>query len=288
MDTESALKELGIHFLREGEHHHVSSGWLGFDCPRCSPHSGRYRLGLNLSGVYLSCWVCGHLPLSVLSEVGGVGADAVRKAFKGVTRAFAQPKRPRGRLQLPLNVGPLQKQHRDYLSGRRLDVDSLRKLWKLKGTDHTGEPPWHVVVPVHHRGEVVSWTARSLDPQARTRYHNARPDQEAVPAKSLLYGADHARHAVSVHEGPADVWAVGPGAVAVMGLNYTREQLLLLASYPSRYVCFDNEPGAQARARRLCEDLAALPGQTSNVALESKDAGSAPDKELNQLRRLLR
>jgi hypothetical protein len=286
MDAEEALKELGIPFIKEG-HHHATEGWLQLDCPRCSPGTGRYRLGLNLYGCYLSCWVCGSLPLSVLSESGRVSPDAVRKTFKGVSRALRQEKRPQDRLQLPHNVGPLLKQHRDYLSGRGYDPEHLRAVWKLKGTDHQGEPPWHVVVPIHQRGELVSWTCRSLSDSGK-RYHNARPHQEAVSAKSLLYGMDHARHVVLIHEGAPDVWAVGPGAVATLGLTYTRQQLSLMASYPVRYVCLDSEPDAQKRARNLCEDLASLPGATHNVVLDSKDAGAASDKEIKSLRRLLR
>ena len=107
-----------------------------------------------------------------------------------------------------------------------------------------------------------------------------------MPHKSVLYGADHARHAVVVCEGPIDCWAIGPGAVATLGTAYTQAQALALARYPVRAVCYDAEPDAQRRAARLCQTLAAFDGTTVNVVLETgKDAAAASKAEVAELRK---
>jgi hypothetical protein len=53
-------------------------------------------------------------------------------------------------------------------------------------------------------------------------------------------------------------------------------------------VCFDNQAVAQRKARALCDELSAFGGETLNVILDAKDAGSATDKEIRKLRRLLK
>lgn len=293
MTPREALTELGVRFVEAQAHHHVREGWVGCDCPLCSPGSGRIRLGLNLSGVYLSCWACGRLPLyETLADLSGRSVREVSGVFRGVRR-LAAPKveERRGRLVMPEGLTDLLPPHSRYLEGRGFDPEYLIKVWGVKGIGPHAAPgmAWRVFVPVRKGDQVVSWTARATsDGEGVKRYRNARPDQEALPAKSLLYGAEHVRHGVIVHEGPTDCWRTGPGAAATMGLAYSRSQLQLLSQFPVRIVVFDSEPEAQRRAERLCDDLACFPGRTLRVELDSPDPGSATDREVRALRRMIR
>lgn len=196
----------------------------------------------------------------------------------------------RGTLVMPAGWGPLLPPHEAYLKGRGFNPHLLKRGWRLKGIGRHGDGrlAWRVLIPVHDAlGGMASWTARAITDEMKDRYRNAKPEEEALPAKSLLYGAMHARHAVAVHEGPADVWRTGPGAVALMGVAYSREQLLKLSRYPVRVVVFDSEPPAQRRAMRLCNDLAAFPGTTHRVELDAKDPGSATEKEIRLLQEMI-
>jgi DNA primase len=105
-----------------------------------------------------------------------------------------------------------------------------------------------------------------------------------MPHKSLLYGEDLARKTIIINEGPTDAWAIGPGAVATLGTSYSLSQVSKMVEFEKRIVCFDNEPAAQARARKLCADLSAFPGSTENCILDADDAASASRKELKLLR----
>jgi DNA primase len=145
-----------------------------------------------------------------------------------------------------------------------------------------------VFIPLFWRGKVVSWTTRSISPDASLRYVNAKPEQEAVSMKTLLYGEEHCNNAVIVHEGPTDAWRTGCGAVATMGATYTKAQILRLSKYPKRIICFDSESDAQKRALALCDTLKVFSGTTLRVVLDAKDAGSATDKEIRLLRKMLR
>ncbi len=108
-----------------------------------------------------------------------------------------------------------------------------------------------------------------------------------MPLKSLLFAMDLARHAVIVVEGPFDAMRIGPGAVATMGINYSQAQVNLIAAFPVRYVAADNEPNAQRMAVKLCQELEVFAGKTERICVDAKDPGSASDKELRLLRRLL-
>ena len=277
------LTEHGIEHRTGGSHHHVSSAWLGVDCPSCSPGSGRFRCGLHPEWLVATCWSCGPLRLGeVLAELTGLHPAECRKRLGRAEHTATE--RPQGRLLLPPNK-PLTRRHRDYLECRGFNAPELERLWDLRGIVYHPRLAWRVLIPVQHRGKIVSWTTRATGENAR-RYISANAREEAVPIKHCLYGDSYVRHAAVVVEGPADAWRVGPGAVALLGTAYTRFQVAQLARYPTRVICFDGEPEAQRKAEQLCHELASHPGKTENVMLDAADPGSASPREIKRLRRL--
>jgi hypothetical protein len=176
--------------------------------------------------------------------------------------------------------------HAAYLRGRGFDPDHIQNLWKIRCIGPGFRLAWRIFIPILYGGEPVSWTTRTIGDRNPRRYIGAKPHEEAVPAKSLLYGEDFARHAVVVTEGPTKAWAVGPGAVAVMGTGYTRAQVRRIAKYPVRAILFDGEPVAQRVAAKLVNELECFPGVTANVRLESASQADRADRaEIRELRR---
>lgn len=298
MTTKELLTELGISFVEGGgQNRHVTSNWLGVDCPSCSPRSGKYKLGIPTNGhPVATCWTCGKQPFAcTLAELSGQSLGLILRRLEGLVRVFPSddeiidPRRcytPTNGLK-PLSTLPL---HQNYLTGRGFDLAYLDSVWGVnRGTGFGAKLPWRVFLPVlDANGNDGSWTTRAVSDDVKLRYVNARPEEELRPIKSLLYGQHHLRHAVVICEGPTDAWKIGPGAVATFGVNYTKAQLLRMSKYPVRFVCFDSEPIAQQRAQALCEALIPFPGTTKNITLDAMDPGSASEKELRQLRRLLR
>lgn len=281
------LREFLDHYrvsLREsGSHHHVRDGWLGVDCPYCSPNSDRFRLGFNLYHHYASCWSCGYVRyFDALSELTGVPWTEIQSLLE--YEIPVQTVRARGRLCPPRGLGPLLPLHRDYLRTRGYLPDQLASQWHLGGIGLAARLAWRIYIPVHYKGQIVSWTTRAVVDEIRSRYISAAPHEESEPHHQLLYGEDHVRHAVIVCEGPFDVFRIGPGAVAVLGLAYSREQVLKLSRYPIRVVTFDATADAQRRASRLCHDLACFPGKTFRVELSGADPGSTSEDEIKELR----
>lgn len=286
----STLKELlernSVRTYGVGEHHHARYGWVQIDCPWCNRPGGAH-LGINLKGNYAACWRCGP------KRLGDILVQAARIPLRdAIEFVKSLPKyRPdtdaqttaTGRLVIPVGVGPLQRAHINYLRGRGYTRDVV-PLWGAAGIGIAPRLGWRVFLPITHRGRTVSWTTRAISDNADMRYISASPEEEAINHKSILYGIDYVRHAAIVHEGPLDVWSVGPGAVATLGTSYTRAQVLALSRIPVRAICFDNEPEAQIRAARLVNDLAPFPGKTFNVKLDAKDASSATEDERILLR----
>jgi hypothetical protein len=276
------------------EHKHGRPGWVQVDCPWCGS-VGKYHLGINLNTGAAACWVCGKKNTAkVLDAIGGMGIARARAAIDGAALE-AVPERPQGRLALPLGRGAMGPAHEAYLRKRGLDPDTLATLWGLEGLGATGRRAprpdddevrwlkWRIFIPIHLNGHIVSWTTRAIG--KGQRYLSAAAEEEDVPHKSILFGGDHARHGITIHEGPLDAMAVGPGAVATCGTGFNDAQVLLMARYPVRAVCFDNVPDAQRRARELADMLAPYPGTTHNVVLETgKDAADADKEEIAELR----
>jgi hypothetical protein len=286
MNLAQVLAELNISTAPAG-HHHARPGWAQIDCPLCSPGSGRYLLGISLSGGFCNCWQCGGQNLvTVLSVAANIPAGKIVELLRGVGWEQVRREQPvQGNLKIPAGVEPLRHIHRKYLESRGFDPDQIVKLWGVQCIGVAPRYGWRLWIPIHQNGEVVSWTTRAIGDRVEKRYDNSPAADERISAKQLLYGDDYARHAIVITEGPIDCWAIGPGAVSVMGLAYTRQQLLLMSNHPVRAICFDRESVAQRRAKKLAAELEDFPGQTMIIVLESgKDAAEAESSEIQEIR----
>ena len=283
------LRLYQVPIKESGEHHHVTQGWVGMDCPQCSKDSYRYKLGYNLHTNHLYCWSCGSLPLiSTLHEITGASYSKIRELLGSLEVSHLPAPKVFGKIKLPKGVGELQAAHRNYLTTRGLDSNEIVALWGVQGIGIAPKLGWRLFIPVLNQGKIVTWTTRSISPKSHTRYVSAKVSESSQGLKDLLYGEDHVRNAICVCEGPIDVWSIGYGAVATLGVGYSQKQLIKISKYPKRIVCFDSDPDAQKRARRLCRDLSPFPGETLNLVLESgKDPNEANKEELSQIRRML-
>ena len=134
---------------------------------------------------------------------------------------------------------------------------------------------------------MVSWTTRTISSdESITRYVSASPQEESISHKSILYGEDLARQVIVIVEGPVDAWAIGPGAVATLGIVYSTAQINRMIRFPVRYILFDSEIEAQKRAKKLSNSLSCFPGTTAIITLDSgKDAAEADADEIKKLRK---
>lgn len=285
MQLVDLLAKKGVPFLSSG-HHHCRPGWTQLDCPFCGDGSEKYHLGFQHAHRYFHCWKCGgHGVFHVLRALGFSAAEI--KEFTGDTEDTTPAvQKIRGRLKRPAGVGPLLPAHQDYLRSRGFDPALLVRQWKLGGIGISPRLGWRVFIPIFHQGREVSWTTRAIGKDVAQRYISASAEQEAINHKEVVYGADACAHSIVVVEGPADAWAVGPGAGALFGTAYSLAQVRRIASFPRRIICFDSSAPAQKQAVQLAQDLSLFPGVTLSVCLDAKDPGEASPKEINLLRKI--
>lgn len=291
MKFKDILSEYNIPTAPAG-HHHAREGWIQIDCPYCGRDSHKWHMGYSIESNFVNCWRCGsHRLINTLMEITGLPYNQIRKLLdKFEDSYFKKRQKPIGRLVIPSGVRPLRQAlhsvHKKYLRDRGFDWKEIERVWKIYGIRNASKLAWRIWIPIYYHGEIVSWTTRSISRSPRiVRYISAKEDEEAIPHKHLLYGEDFARHGIIVLEGVTDVWRIGPGAVATFGSGYSQEQLERIAKYPVRAICFDNEPEAQKRARRLSNDLSVFTGETFNVTLDAKDAAEESERNINRLRK---
>lgn len=276
MTVEEVLDELRIPIAPEG-HHHVSHYCYGIDCPWCSPNSSSFRLGIAKSGGFASCWVCGpHRLWNTLCEASGRPMSEVAALCRSLEgfRPGNPLLKPKKALAIPEGLGKLLSPHKKYLNGRHLDPDILQSLWGIQGFAVHSRFPWRLFIPIRIGDETVSWTTRAIVDHG-LRFITAKPTEERISSRELLYGAELARSSVVVVEGPTDAWSLGPGGVATLGVGYSDTQVGLIATYPVRAICFDMEREAQKRAKKLIRLLQPFDGETYGIQLEhGKDVNS--------------
>lgn len=283
MDFKDILHQARVPFADSGKDTRV--GWLNFKCPWCNKNP---YMGYNIARRSVNCWSCGWHPLDkTIALLLDCGEGQARDFVRQIPQTEVAKAKKSGKLVLPDGLCPLLAVHRDYLLGRGLKPSTLWKLWRIEGLGlAAGVLKWRIFIPVQLDGETVSWTTRAIGAR-EPRYWSAKDDQSAISIDNLLYGWDYVRNSVVICEGPVDVWKIGPGAVAVLGQRTSPARLEQLSQIPRRYVCFDNEPMAQVRARKLMADLSVFDGSTTNAILDAKDPGSAGEAEIQQLRGLL-
>ncbi len=289
MTFHDILDQYSTPHRHEGEHHHARTGWIQLSCPWCGIGGDQFHLGYSIEDKFCSCWQCGYKNLAdVVMEITGEPLGKALSLLETLEKHERQPLRairPRGRLRIPSGVEPLRRAHKTYLRGRGFNPDQIAQLWGVKGIGISSQLSWRLWIPIHHKGEIISWTTRSISSDVKLRYISAEEKDEAASMKTVLYGADFARHAVIVCEGPTDVWRIGPGAVATMGLTVTASQILAILQYPVRVICFDMEPAAQRRAKELSSTLMCYQGETYSIELESgSDVAEADEEEIEAIR----
>ncbi len=283
------LSQNNVRIWEEGEHKNVRHGWIGVNCPWCGSGSEKAHLGISLSGTYAVCWQCGHHRIGdVLMRLTGKPWVEVKNWLDSLQTAPAsrllRPESPES-VVYPPNLQTVRGPYRRYLKERGFESDEICSKWGVTATGPVGPLAWRLFIPIHLDGKVVSWTTRAIGDRA-PKYRSAGEGEEMIPHKHLLYGMDYVQSSTIVVEGPLDAWAVGTGAVATLGLSNTQEQFDLISQMPSRVICFDSEPAAQRRARKLADQLAPFPGETHVVELETgSDPAEADQSEIEELRR---
>lgn len=262
----------------------VTKGWINIDCPFCAQGDSEQHLGFNPKGGYFSCWRCGgHSAISTLSKklrIPPKRAKLLLKQYNIHTKGEKSQNQDYGRVDFDFEInnkvnydkvgGCLKNIHAKYLLNERgLDPGFLVENYGVRGTI-ADYPPNCIIFPVFYKGVEVAWVGRKMDDSAYIRYVNCMNEKQKVPMKKILYGADSVKDTVVVTEGIIDAISVGPGAVAVLGVNYAKEQIEALKQYSNVFIWFDSDAPGIKKANELQRSLS--PKQNIKIIKSEFDA----------------
>lgn len=332
-DWESLLRRHRVDYATSGRN--VGHGEINVRCPRCGGADPSHHMGISLSGRGWSCLRCklsGRSRAYLIRLLLRCSEDEAR-ALAGYGDAPPAPGeddlarvigalrgdvtemtvRPPGRLTMPpefhplADGGPRTEPFLRYLRSRGYDGPDLD--WVVREYDlrcaTVGPFAWRLIIPVRdRRGALVTWTGRSIRPDAEVRYKtlSTRPDRAAygrtarIASSSALLGlpalwrAPDPR-ALVVCEGPMDAIrvsaygrVVGVYATCLFGLGARDAQLeeleLLRGRFPRVWLCID--AGEELRVAGLLARMHSIGARGLRLPAGCKDPGDlSPERAVD-------
>jgi len=281
------LTEIDVPFLTEGKN--VTQGWIEIACPFCGDPS--YHLGISPT-LKFNCWRCGEKGnlVKLLMELERI---PYYKAVKQVEE-FSVPieRTTKTKQQSNQNILPLEakleltKNHTDYLRGRDFCPSELRSEYAILGVGPIGKYKFRVIAPCLLDGNTVNYTALAVLGQS-PKYLHCSNETAIVPMKSLLYNIDSVKKTMLITEGITDVWRIGRGCVAVMCMEFSKEQLALIVKSKVKniFVMFDSGTVEMKKANRLAINLSGVIDHVEVISLSQGDPGDLKESDVKHLRR---
>ncbi len=206
------------------------------------------------------------------------------------TIAPRQNKARRKTVVKPPQIEKLQRAHKTYLRRRKFNPDKLVEEWNLQATCHlSGAWSWRIIIPFYDQDEnIIAYQGRTISKNRKPKYKMTEDDKLPVDPKTILYGIDKVPgDSIIVVEGVPDVWRLGAGAVATLGIDWKIEQANQIRKYKRRFIMFDPEPQAQKKAHALAKWLSFYGGETEIIDDLKCDPGSLSPKYAQGIRREL-
>ena len=287
IDIIAYLEDKNIPFRTEGKN--VTIGWTNINCPWCSDPS--HHLGISPSNLY-HCWRCGAKGsvINIIMEVeksSYKSAQLIAEEYSDYSISEQAPEKPYlSRCSLPPEATELQSIHKEFLGNRQFNPNFLTEKYHLKACYLTGDYKYRIIVPVILNKKIVNFVGIDITGQANQKYKNCKNETSVIPMKHLLYNIDSVLDTALIVEGVTDVWRLGDGTVAVMGMEYTQEQILLLHQRKIRkaVVMFDSELLAIKKANKLANALSVVIPIVEVIELELGDPADLPEEEVLELR----
>lgn len=295
-NVESYLEDRGIGYATEGSN--VTEGWTEVQCPFCGDDPSTH-LGISPERL-IHCWRCGvkgdiRKYIKMVEDCSWSKTQKIIKEFTDTSIPYpslteVEHQSSRMKTVMPKNIENLSEIHYEYLEGRGFDPMVIERKYKLKALGRaTGEDrkfQYRIIIPIIMGGHTVNFVARDFTGKRSPKYLNQENDKAVLHIKSCLYNIDTVRDIALIVEGVTDVWRMGDGAVATMGIEYTMKQInLLIKKKPKKcYVMFDSEERAQEQAKKIANILSGFM-KTVMLELDSGDPGGLSQEEANRIRR---
>lgn len=287
-DFRRFLEDHHIPYKTEGKN--VTPGWLELRCTFCSDPSE--HLGVSPTGGY-HCWRCGSkgtiikLTMTLLDYNYSEALSALTPYYLSTRRQEVQsvPRHHYNQNILPKEASKtFPSPHLDYLTSRNFPADIIT-TYDLYACWMFGEYKYRIICPVIEEGRIVNFTALAIAGQS-PKYRHCPNERAHIPMGECVYNIDSVQDVAVVMEGVTDVWRFGPGGVAVMGIEFTTEQINVLIHKNLRrcFFMFDAEPLAQQKAEQMARQISSFVDMVEVVELDQGDPGELSPEAVQQIR----
>lgn len=290
IDITSLLDEHSVEFKTSGKN--VGGGWVEVNCPFCYDPS--FHLGINLKNGLFHCWVCGskgHLSklLTEILQINYYQAEELIKEYDSDELAKEEEKPPNPKIEFPEGyTNILPDLHKQYLIKRNFDPDFLQRKYSIGAVYQTGRFSYRVIIPIFLNKQIVNFTGRDVSGLQKTKYLHYHNDEAIKPMKHCVYNLDSVRDKAIIVEGVFDAWRIGDGGVALLGVEYTTQQLNLLLEKEIKevYILFDNDPTGINKAEKLGNVLSTFIPKIEILTLkdEIKDPAELTPEEVIEIK----
>ena len=168
----------------------------------------------------------------------------------------------------------------------------LQQKYSLKACPNFGKYAWRIIIPCFLNKIVVNFTALDVTGEAEHKYKHCPNEEATIPMKELLYNIDNAGKRLIIVEGITDVWRIGNGAIATMGIQFTTTQIKRIVQHKPTNVTimFDIDPSndqSQKQAKKLAESLSLFISKVSIYTLSQGDPDDLTAEEAAKIRKEL-
>jgi len=287
-DFQTIFEDWNIPYQTGGNN--VSTGWIEITCPFCSDHS--FHCGINLNSGLFHCWICGskghakHLLKELLGITYNRATLLLEEHENIVNEQISSKIIKNTSIKIPKEFSNiLPDLHKNYLLKRKFNPSYLQNKYKIMASHQIGRFSFRLITPVFINGQLVNFTARDVSGQQKVKYLHLHNEEAVIPMKNCLFNIDTVHDKIIICEGVFDVFRIGDGAVATMGIEYTPFQLNLLLEKELKeaYVLFD--PDANKKAEKLANVLSSFIPKVEILTIDVKDPAELSDQEALELKK---
>lgn len=291
VDVTALLDEYSIEFKSSGKN--VGVGWVEITCPFCSDPS--FHLGINLKSSLFHCWSCGekgHLTklLIEILQINYYQAEELVREYSSDEQEEREEKSTKTKIEFPEGyTNILPELHKQYLLKRNFNPDFLQKKYSVGAVYQTGRFSYRIIIPVFMNKQIVNFTARDVSGLQKTKYLHYSNEEAVKPIKHCLYNLDSVIDRVIIVEGVFDSWRIGDGSVALLGAEFTIQQLnlLLQKEVKEAYILLDNDLTGINKAKKLGNVLSTFIPKVEILTLpdEIKDPADLKPEEVLKIKK---
>ncbi len=292
-DIKAYLDDKNISCYEIGKN--VTRGGIEINCAFCGDPS--QHCGINLNSKFFHCWICGEKGTATklikeIEECSWTKAEKIITQYQDLS--FLELKQDilkryegDGQILPKESITELPDAYQRYLANRGFDPDVICKQYYVRACHNIGDFKFRIIIPIIMDGKIVNFTTRSIAGTS-PKYKHCPNEKAIIPMRECVYNIDSVvADAVLIVEGTLDVWRMGKGTVALMGIEFTEEQIELLRQKELKkvVVMFDGEPQAIRQAHKLAAKLSAFVSTAYVIELPGgKDPADLSNKEVEEIR----